>query len=83
MEVHHQKTEPWKITLVDTGESTLTGGRLKRVASYLEDGPFCLTYGDGVVDVDITALIAFHQRQGAPSHPHRCATPRPVWIDRL
>ena len=64
MEVHHQKTEPWKVTLVDTGEGTLTGGRLKRVASYLGDGPFCFTYGDGVADVDITALIAFHQRQG-------------------
>jgi glucose-1-phosphate cytidylyltransferase len=64
MEVHHQKTEPWKVTLVDTGEGTLTGGRLKRVATYLGDGPFCFTYGDGVADVDITALIAFHQRQG-------------------
>jgi glucose-1-phosphate cytidylyltransferase len=64
MEVHHQKTEPWKVSLVDTGEGTLTGGRLKRVASYLGDGPFCFTYGDGVADVDITALIAFHRRQG-------------------
>ena len=64
MEVHHQKTEPWKVTLVDTGEGTLTGGRLKRVASYLGDGPFCFTYGDGVADVDVTALIAFHQREG-------------------
>ena len=64
MEVHHQKTEPWRVSLVDTGEGTLTGGRLKRVASYLGDGPFCFTYGDGVADVDITALIAFHQRQG-------------------
>ena len=64
MEVHHQKTEPWKVTLVDTGEGTFTGGRLKRVSSYLGDGPFCFTYGDGVADVDITALIAFHRRQG-------------------
>ena len=63
MEVHHQKTEPWKVTLVDTGEGTSTGGRLKRVASYLGDGPFCFTYGDGVADVDITALIAFHHCQ--------------------
>jgi len=64
MEVHHQKTEPWKVTLVDTGEGTSTGGRLKRVGSYLGDGPFCFTYGDGVADVDITALIAFHQLEG-------------------
>ena len=67
MEVHHQKTEPWKVTLVDTGEGTLTGGRLKRVASYLGNEPFCFTYGDGVADVDITALIAFHQREGRPA----------------
>jgi glucose-1-phosphate cytidylyltransferase len=63
MEVHHHKTEPWKVTLVDTGENTLTGGRLKRVAPYLDDEPFCFTYGDGVADVDITALITFHQRE--------------------
>ena len=64
MEVHEQKAEPWKITLVDTGESTLTGGRLRRVARYLDGGPFCFTYGDGVADVDITGLIDFHQREG-------------------
>jgi glucose-1-phosphate cytidylyltransferase len=61
MEVHHKKAEPWQVTLVDTGESTLTGGRLRRVRSYLNDGPFCFTYGDGVADVDITALIAHHR----------------------
>jgi len=64
MEVHHQKAEPWKVTLVDTGESTLTGGRLRRVSSYLDQEPFCFTYGDGVADVDITSLIEFHRREG-------------------
>lgn len=65
MEVHQHHAEPWKVTLVDTGEKTMTGGRLKRVASYLsDDDAFCLTYGDGVGDIDITALIAFHRRQG-------------------
>ena len=64
MEVHHQKTEPWKVTLVDTGDDTMTGGRLKRVAPYLKDEDiFCLTYGDGVSDVNITELIAFHKTQ--------------------
>ena len=65
MEVHHQKAEPWKVALVDTGDGTLTGGRLKRVASYLRgDGAFCFTYGDGVSDVDITSEIAFHKEHG-------------------
>ena len=63
-QVHCQKTEPWRITLVDTGESTLTGGRLRRVREHLGDEPFCFTYGDGVTDVDIAALIAFHQAEG-------------------
>ncbi|TCP59807.1 glucose-1-phosphate cytidylyltransferase [Rhodovulum bhavnagarense] len=63
MEVHQRKAEPWKVTLVDTGESTLTGGRLKRVAEHLDD-TFCLTYGDGVSNVDIGALIGFHRAQG-------------------
>ena len=64
MEVHRQNAEPWRVTLVDTGETTNTGGRLKRVASYINDGPFCFTYGDGVADVDLTALVAFHQSHG-------------------
>lgn len=64
MEVHQQKAEPWKVTLVDTGDETQTGGRLKRVAPYLEDEEaFCLTYGDGVSDVNIAELIAFHKAQ--------------------
>jgi glucose-1-phosphate cytidylyltransferase len=65
MEVHQRKAEPWRVTLVDTGEDTLTGGRLKRVADYLRDeDAFCLTYGDGLSDVDIRALIAFHRQHG-------------------
>ena len=64
MQVLHRKAEPWKVTLVDTGEDTMTGGRLKRIASYLDDEPFCFTYGDGVADVDIGKLISFHQQQG-------------------
>jgi len=56
-------TEPWKVTLVDTGLDVMTGGRIKRAAKYLNDGPFCCTYGDGVSDVDITKLIAFHHEQ--------------------
>ena len=65
MEVHERKAEPWRVTLVDTGEETMTGGRLKRVASYLEaEKSFCFTYGDGVSDVDIKAVIDFHEAHG-------------------
>lgn len=64
MEVHQKYAEPWKVTLVDTGENTMTGGRLKRVADYVKDEEaFCFTYGDGVGDVNITELIAFHKQQ--------------------
>lgn len=64
MEVHQRYAEPWKVTLVDTGEHTMTGGRLKRVAEYVNDQEvFCLTYGDGVGDINITALLAFHKAQ--------------------
>ena len=64
MEVHQCKVEPWKVTLVNTGEHTMTGGRLKRVADYVKDEEaFCLTYGDGVSNVNITDLIAFHKTQ--------------------
>lgn len=60
MEVHDNKSEPWRVTLVDTGAETMTGGRLKRVARYLDPRePFCMTYGDGVADVDVRALVAF------------------------
>lgn len=65
MEVHQKNAEPWKVTLVDTGEETLTGGRLKRVSDYVKnEDEFCFTYGDGVSDVDITAEIAFHRSHG-------------------
>jgi len=64
MEVHATRAEPWRVTLVETGEATMTGGRLKRVLPFVGDETFCLTYGDGVADVDITALRAFHQEQG-------------------
>jgi glucose-1-phosphate cytidylyltransferase len=65
MEVHQQSAEPWRVTLVDTGDDTMTGGRLKRVAPYLQgEEDFCFTYGDGVSDVNITDLIAFHRAHG-------------------
>jgi glucose-1-phosphate cytidylyltransferase len=64
MEVHQKHAEPWKVTIVDTGANTMTGGRLKRVAPYLGDEPFCFTYGDGVGDVNISELVAFHKAQG-------------------
>lgn len=65
MEVHEQKAEPWRVTLVDTGENTMTGGRLKRVAAYLQgEEAFCFTYGDGLADLDIAATIAFHKAHG-------------------
>ncbi|MGJ8620587.1 MAG: glucose-1-phosphate cytidylyltransferase [Methylophilaceae bacterium] len=64
MEVHQHKAEPWRVTLLDTGEHTMTGGRLKRVRSYIGDSDFCFTYGDGIGDIDIGALIQFHQQHG-------------------
>ncbi|RFP09848.1 glucose-1-phosphate cytidylyltransferase [Duganella sp. BJB488] len=65
MEVHERHAEPWRVTLIDTGADTLTGGRLKRVRKHLEnEEAFCFTYGDGVADIDITASIAFHKQHG-------------------
>ncbi len=64
MQVHHASTDPWKVTLVDTGENTMTGGRLKRVKEYLSNETFCMTYGDGVSDVDITRQLEYHREQG-------------------
>jgi glucose-1-phosphate cytidylyltransferase len=61
MEVHHRHAEPWKVTIVDTGDQTMTGGRLKRIRSYVGDEAFCFTYGDGVGDIDIARLLKFHQ----------------------
>ena len=77
MEVHHKKAEPWEVTLVDTGENSMTGGRLKRVHDYVPNEAFCFTYGD-VADVDITALINHHKTH------RRLATvtavqPSPLW----
>ena len=64
MEVHQQSAEPWRVTLIDTGDNTMTGGRVKRVADYVKDEEaFCLTYGDGVGDINITELLAFHNTQ--------------------
>ncbi len=65
MIVHHQKAEPWLVTLIDTGEETLTGGRLRKVSEYVKnEEAFCFTYGDGLADLDITRLIAFHRHHG-------------------
>ncbi|MBF0192691.1 MAG: glucose-1-phosphate cytidylyltransferase [Magnetococcales bacterium] len=65
MHVHHKRAEPWTVTLVDTGDSSMTGGRLRRVSEYVkEEEAFCFTYGDGVGDIDIGALIAFHRSHG-------------------
>ena len=64
MEVHQKKAEPWKVTLVDTGLNTMTGGRIKRVQEYVGDEPFMVTYGDGVSDVDINKLLDFHKSHG-------------------
>ena len=64
MHVHHKSAEPWKVTLVNTGESSMTGGRLRRVREYLDDEDFCFTYGDGVADIDIGKLVEFHRAHG-------------------
>jgi glucose-1-phosphate cytidylyltransferase len=64
MEIHEANAEPWRVTLVDTGENVMTGGRMKRVASYIGEDNFCFTYGDGVADVNIKELIKFHKTQG-------------------
>ena len=63
MDVHHRNAEPWRVTLIDTGEETMTGGRLKRTKEFVKDeDAFCFTYGDGVADIDISALIKFHKQ---------------------
>jgi glucose-1-phosphate cytidylyltransferase len=64
MDVHHNGAEPWKVTLVETGENTMTGGRLRRVRHHLDGGTFAFTYGDGVSDVDLNALLKFHKAHG-------------------
>lgn len=68
MEVHERHAEPWRVTLVDTGENTQTGGRLKAIERFIDDGePFCFTYGDGVANIDVTRQIDFHRRHGLPA----------------
>lgn len=80
MKVHQNASEPWMVTLVETGEHTQTGGRLKRIRPYLDEQPFCMTYGDGVSDVDVGKLIEFHKKQKtkatltAVHHPGRFGT---------
>lgn len=64
MEVHQKNAEPWKVTIIDTGDDTMTGGRIKRIAPYVGDEAFCCTYGDGVGDIDIGSLVAFHKKSG-------------------
>ena len=64
MHVRNRHAEPWRVTIVDTGEKTMTGGRLRRVREYIDDEPFCFTYGDGVSNVDIKKLLEFHKKQG-------------------
>ena len=64
MEVHQQSAEPWRVTLVDTGEETMTGGRIKRISNYVKNEDFCCTYGDGISDVNVTALLEFHRENG-------------------
>lgn len=63
MEVHQKHAEPWRVTIIDTGEQTMTGGRLRRVREYVGDETFCFTYGDGVANIDVSHLIAFHHQQ--------------------
>ena len=65
MTIHESNAEEWRVTLIDTGEATMTGGRLKRVLPYLGDEEFCFTYGDGLSDLDISALVEFHRSSGA------------------
>ncbi|MBI3351131.1 MAG: glucose-1-phosphate cytidylyltransferase [Nitrospirae bacterium] len=64
MKIHQNNSEPWKVTLVDTGDSTMTGGRLKRISKYIEKQPFMLTYGDGLGNIDIKALVTYHKQHG-------------------
>ena len=76
MEVHQNTVEPWRVTLVDTGAETQTGGRLKRIASYLDGERFLMTYGDGVADIDLSALISCPRRAWKTCHGDGCAATR-------
>ena len=64
MQIHQNGAEPWKVTLVDTGDETMTGGRLRRIRKYLGEDPFCMTYGDGIGDIDIKTVLSFHRHHG-------------------
>ena len=79
MQVHRKKAEPWEITLVDTGELTMTGGRLKRVRNFVADQTFCFTYGDGVSDVDINALLSHHKVSGRLATVTAVQPPWSLW----
>ncbi len=80
MYVHHKRVEPWKITLVDTGENTMTGGRLKMVKEYIkEEEAFCFTYGDGLADIDISKLISFHFSHGKEATLNSYFSARKIW----
>ena len=78
MHVHQNHVEPWRVTLVDTGDNAMTGGRLKRVADYLDGETFCLTYGDGVSDVNIREIIEFHRVKRQVGNVDSCPTARPI-----
>lgn len=65
--VHYRRAEPWRITLVDTGNATMTGGRIRRVRDYIGERDFCLTYGDGLAEIDVAALLAYHDKRGLPA----------------
>lgn len=65
--VHHRRAEPWRVTLVETGDATMTGGRIRRVREHIGNKNFCLTYGDGVADIDIPSLVSFHDKHGLPA----------------
>ena len=75
IEIHKQNAEPWKVTLIDTGETTLTGGRLARVSDHI-DNTFCFTYGDGLANVNIQALVTHHKKRRPPSHSYSRTTSR-------
>ncbi len=80
---HQSQTEPWKVTLVDTGEDVMTGGRLKRIRSFLDEGEaFGMTYGDGVANVDIAALTRFHKQHGQRATMTAVIPPRALWSYR-
>ena len=80
MEVHHKRAEPWTITLVNTGDGTMTGGRIKRIEEYVKnEDSFCLTYGDGVSNVNITELVNFHKQQQTLSTLNCCLSSRTFW----